>query len=231
MDNAWKDSPHGRRSTALSSKKHCGKDDAAQFDPDLMRTLVERRGQFLLYLQNRLSDRDEAEDFLQDFYVRVLTKADQIRDRGSTVAWLYTVLKSMLADRYRRKASERNALQLLAANQIATAPVQDVTLDEVQDFDRTTCTCFYHLLPALKPEYADALSRVELAELSPAEAARDIGITAGNMRVRLHRARRALRKALERSCGGCREHGCFTPRQQSHQSGSKVRESVCRAAH
>jgi RNA polymerase sigma-70 factor (ECF subfamily) len=65
------------------------------------------------------------------------------------------------------------------------------------------------LLETLRPEYADAVRRVDLDEISVQELAREAGITANNAAVRLHRARLALKRQLEKSCGTCVTHGCL----------------------
>src|SRR3546814_19115504 len=67
--------------------------------------------------------------------------------------------------------------------------------------------CLHKILPALKPEYAEILRRVDLAE-EPREAiAAALGLTIGNLTVRLHRARQALRRVLELTCETCPIHG------------------------
>jgi RNA polymerase sigma-70 factor (ECF subfamily) len=53
------------------------------------------------------------------------------------------------------------------------------------------------------------IRRVDLDEATIADVASEMGITPGNARVKLHRARRALRRQLELSCGSCAEHGCL----------------------
>jgi hypothetical protein len=63
------------------------------------------------------------------------------------------------------------------------------------------------VLPALKPEYAEVLRRVDLAEEARETAAAALGITIGNLTVRLHRARQALRRVLELTCETCPIHG------------------------
>lgn len=64
--------------------------------------------------------------------------------------------------------------------------------------------CFYQLIPTLKPEYAVVLQRIE----SRAIVATDLGSTLNVIRVRLHRARRALKQILLTSCKDCcPEHG------------------------
>lgn len=198
-----------RPAPALSRDPSPEKTLPEPLSPELTSILVQHRGEFLRYLQRRLGSRDDAEDVLQDFHMRVVVKAGQIRETGSTVAWLRTVLKSVLVDHFRRKAAERHAHHLMVADWRATIAEPAMTSAEEENFEHATCTCFYRLLPELKAEYADALSRVDLGQESREEAARALGVTAGNMRVRLHRARRALKRALERSCDQCRTNGCF----------------------
>jgi RNA polymerase sigma-70 factor (ECF subfamily) len=65
------------------------------------------------------------------------------------------------------------------------------------------------LVVTLKPEYADILRRVDLGETRIDRVAAELGITANNAAVRLHRARQALRQRLEQMCGVCAHHGCL----------------------
>jgi RNA polymerase sigma-70 factor (ECF subfamily) len=64
-------------------------------------------------------------------------------------------------------------------------------------------------VPTLKSDYAALLTAVDLESRSIAEVAAEHGMTPNNTRVKLHRARVALRKQLERSCGSCATHGCL----------------------
>tara|TARA_R110002110_G_scaffold156564_4_gene351677 strand:- start:1536 stop:2291 length:756 start_codon:yes stop_codon:yes gene_type:complete len=204
-----KELPLGRRLAHSSSVDRPGEAYIEPLDPKLTAILMASRRQFLRFLQSRLGDRDEAEDVLQDFHMRVLTKASQIRDTGSTMAWLRAVLKSVLADHFRRQTAERHARQLMVTDWLATSTEQEMTPAEEEGFERTACSCFYKLLPTLKREYADALVRIDLMQEPREDVARALGITVGNMRVRLHRARRALKETLKRSCQRCRAQDCF----------------------
>jgi RNA polymerase sigma-70 factor (ECF subfamily) len=61
--------------------------------------------------------------------------------------------------------------------------------------------------PLLKPEYAEVVRRLDL-ENEPREAtATALGLTLGNLMVRLHRARLALRRELQLMCQTCFIHG------------------------
>ena len=65
------------------------------------------------------------------------------------------------------------------------------------------------LAATLKPEYAEALQRIEVEGLPVADYAQAAGISASNAGVRVFRAREALRKQVARACGTCAEHGCL----------------------
>ena len=65
------------------------------------------------------------------------------------------------------------------------------------------------LAATLKPEYADALRRIEVEGVAVKDYAEGAGISASNAGVRIFRAREALRKQVARSCGTCADHGCL----------------------
>ena len=188
-----------RKCARPSAAGRAGTEDIEPLDPKIAAILTERRGYFLGYLHSRLGNRYEAEDVLQDFHLRVLLKAGQIRDEGSTLAWLRMVLKSTLADYCRREAAERHRRKLMAADWPAISSQEVIPADDEEAFESAAYTRFYRLISTLKTEYSDGLYRVDLMEQPRAEAARAIGISTGNLRVRLHRARRALKARFEGS--------------------------------
>lgn len=222
--------PNGQPTFTRASTAHRHTDHVAPLDAALIRLLRKNRRGFLRYLQTRLGDRDEAEDVLQDFCIRVIRKAGQIRDGNAAEGWLRTVLKSTLMDHFRSRSSQRQAHQKMVAEWSVTSEQLEPPIDVGLAIENDDCTCFYGLLPKLKPEYAHAITQVDLAERTPSDVAHDLGIAAGTMRVRLHRARHALRKELEQSCGGCREHGCSAPSEQLGYSDGRGQFADCRTA-
>jgi RNA polymerase sigma-70 factor (ECF subfamily) len=172
--------------------------------PGVVRVLVENHGRFLDFLERRVRRRDVAEEILQEAFVRGLTRGAGLRDDESAVAWFYRLLRNALVDHVRHAAVEQRALSALAAD-----PDHDVALASDPDLKEAICRCLNSLLPTLKPAYADALARVDIAGGSLQAFADSEGITAGNAAVRLFRARQALRRRVEQSCGTCATHGCY----------------------
>ncbi len=162
--------------------------------------LVANHRAFLSFLQRRVGDRALAEDILQDAFVRSMDKAAALRDREAIVPWFYRVLRNAVTDHQRRHATASKALAALGA-ELETEGSDPETHGAI-------CKCVAELTETLKPEYADALRRIEIDGVAVKDYAGEAGITASNAGVRVFRAREALRRQVQRSCGTCAEHGC-----------------------
>ncbi len=163
--------------------------------------LLERRAEFLAFLQSRVGGQVEAEEVLQAAYVKGLKSLDQVTDETGVVPWFYRVLRSAMIDHLRRDASRLRMEDRLAAE---GEPLEKPD----PELEKAVCQCVKAIVPDLKPEYGEILTKVEVEEKSVAEAAKDLGLTPNNASVRLHRARESLRKGLMSACGACAEHGC-----------------------
>ena len=173
-------------------------------DPGVLGVLLDNHARFLGFLERRVGSRDEAEDILQEAFVRSLGRTGSIASAESATAWFYRVLRNALIDHYRREGTRSRALQGLAVEEEETA-----ASGPDQELEAVACACIMSLVDTLKPEYGAAIRRVDLDGVSVRGFAEEAGITPGNAGVRLHRAREALRRQLARSCGTCLEHGCL----------------------
>jgi len=169
--------------------------------PDVVARLVRHHREFLAFLESRVRDRALAEDILQAAFVKALERGGAIRDGESAIAWFYRLLRNALVDHWRRTGREAKVLDRGASEADGVS--------EDPELHAAVCSCFEGLLPTLKPEYAELLRRVDLQGAAVSAVAAELGITANNASVRLHRARQALRRSLEASCGTCATHGCL----------------------
>lgn len=162
-------------------------------------TLVASHREFLGYVERRVHDRALAEEIVQDALVRSLDRVGEIRE--SAVGWFYRVLRNAVIDHARRRAASDRRLAAVAAE-------LELGNDDPELRD-TVCRCVGKLAETLKPEYAEALRRIDVEETPVNEYAEQAGISASNAGVRVFRAREALRKQVARACGTCAEHGCL----------------------
>lgn len=173
---------------------------ARPLDPATVRVLVENHRAFLSFLERRVG-RDLAEDILQEAFARGLDKLATLRDGEAAVAWFYRALRNATVDHYRRRKVADGALAKFAAELEESEEPNETIRDEV-------CRCVGRLAETLKPEYADALRRIEVDGVAVKDFAEESGISASNAAVRIFRAREALRRQVAVSCGTCAKHGC-----------------------
>jgi RNA polymerase sigma-70 factor (ECF subfamily) len=169
--------------------------------PDAIARLVEAHREFLAFLERRVESRAAAQDILQAAFARGLERGAGVQDE-KVVAWFYRVLRNSLIDYYHRRSASARAMEAWGREFAENQSVPVELRDEI-------CRCVSTLLETLKPEYRDALRIMDLEEGALSDLAQQAGITAENAAVRVHRARRALRRQVEQSCGTCAEHGCL----------------------
>ena len=169
--------------------------------PVAVARLVANHREFLGFLEARVGSRALAEDILQDAFVRGIGKLQSLRDDESAVAWFYRILRNAVIDHHRRHEVTDRRLAALAA-ELDTAEPEDEVRGAV-------CQCVARLADNLKPEYAEALRRIEVDGVAVKDYAAEVGITSNNAAVRVFRAREALKKQVVRSCGACADHGCL----------------------
>ncbi len=173
-----------------------------QQSPNAVAVLVDNHRKFLSFLNGRIANPSDAEDILQAAFVKGIRKADSIRDGESVIAWFYRLLRNAMVDYYRHQDATRRAMEHMVRMNTDTETQQP-------DLEDAVCQCVYDLMPTLKDDYSRLLMRVDLEGASIAEVASEMSMTVNNARVKLHRARKALGKQLQLSCGTSAEQGCL----------------------
>lgn len=165
--------------------------------------LLDNRRMFLAFLEKRVGDRALAEDLLQEAFARGLPHVPALAsdDDESTIRWFYRVLRNAIIDHHRRTAAAGRALAAFANEAIDDGRLEPELRDAV-------CQCVTRVASTLKPEYAEALRRVDVEGVAVKDFASKTGLTSSNAGVRIFRARAALREQIVRSCGACATHGC-----------------------
>jgi RNA polymerase sigma-70 factor (ECF subfamily) len=159
----------------------------------LAQTRITDRARFVRLTRERVASEADAEDVVQRALMRATERAQSLEDPARARGWFYRILRNAIADHHRAGRSERaKRADGLEPEELA---------DESAESPRTPCTCSLRLLAELRPAYAEVLRRVEVDGEDPADVARALGISAGNLHVRLHRARRALRDDVQHYCG------------------------------
>ncbi|WP_165222063.1 sigma-70 family RNA polymerase sigma factor [Aquisphaera insulae] len=166
------------------------------------------------FARGRVGRREAAEDLVQETFLAAIQSADRFRGEASVRTWLIGILRRKIADLYRRdrsaatieadldEAGGRPASYPFDArghwkNAPARWPAPDAALED-DDFWRVFDDCSARLPGHL----ARAFLRREVDGLDADRLRAELRVGAGNLRVRLHRARLLLRECLERNWFG-----------------------------
>lgn len=162
--------------------------------------LMARRPAFLSFLRRKVGDLDRAEELLQDVTVRSLPRLGQLPGEVALVPWFFKVLENAVYDDARRRSARQRAVSRM----VHEMPEGEAPKERTE----RTCPCVHRARVQLKPHYAVAIQRVIFDGLNVKRFAEEEGISENNGAVRLHRARAALKAALEGTCGACASAGC-----------------------
>lgn len=158
-------------------------------DPRAERELVDRlypRIQSILRVWK--SRRDGLDDLAQEVFLRVFSRLDQFRD-GSFPAWVDVITRRVCYDALRR---QRVRPEWTFADLGDAAPAEP-QVSPPEDSDAAEIVS--QLLAQLPATQAWLLSEVELAQRPIGDVSREMGWTAVGGRLRLFRARQALKNA------------------------------------
>ncbi len=142
-----------------------------------------------------LRNRGDAEDAVQDAFVRVLQRKESLEDVRDVRAWLVRIIWNLALDR-KRKARPEALDEEFAHTLAASYAAADRVLAETQQVQQV----LQHIdkLPKLERQ---VLLLSALEELEIAEVANVVGRSEAAVRGLLFRARNRLRERLERTTG------------------------------
>lgn len=164
-------------------------------DPERYRELVERHERRVFAVAwSRLGDATLAEEVTQEAFIRAYRRLWLLGDGAKFSGWINTIARRLainLGLRHRRELNRRQRWVLENPGPAATdRPAETADPDYTPETLRQT-------LAELPPVHRECLVLFYLEGKSGAEAAAALGITESALRVRLHRARAAMRERLE----------------------------------
>jgi RNA polymerase sigma-70 factor (ECF subfamily) len=160
--------------------------------------VIMRRHNQRLYRVARsiLRDDAEAEDVMQDAYVRAYQHLDQFAGRAKFSTWLTRIAVHEALARAKRR-SRLDSLEAITGpyGEIAM-PNQASANPEAQASEREMNQLLEQTLLALPDQYRTVIMLRDIEEMSTADTAATLEITEENVKVRLHRARALLRREM-----------------------------------
>ncbi len=155
----------------------------------LMRAWDSHEAELRAWLRRRLNNSHDAEDLLQDLFIKALRQDKKFCEIANARAWLYEVARNSLADRLRVKREQIELPDNLTAEHDEPAAVESLA------------ACLPHVLAKLSEEDREAITRCDLEGMSQQDYARLMGLSLPGAKSRVQRARKRLRDELMQTCG------------------------------
>ncbi len=143
----------------------------------------------------------EAEDLVQDAFVKAMRARQQFHAGTNLKAWLFRILTNTFINKYRRGGLERSVLDGPDADPLADAWVSANTMRQLRDPETLALMPLVEdeirrALDALPAEFRLAVVLCDVEEFSYEEIASIMGCPIGTVMSRLHRGRKLLQRAL-----------------------------------
>lgn len=151
----------------------------------------------------RLVGTTEAEDLAQDVFEKAQRAIGTFRGDSRALTWLYRVATNVAIDRLRSARGRADLQRDGDADALDADDTADGTSERSPDGELDTTRmreCIMRVVEQLPASHRAAILLGELRGLSDREMAEALGISVGAAKIRLHRARRALKALLERDC-------------------------------
>lgn len=164
----------------------------AERDPAAIAALYDRHSRMLYSLILRiLRDRGDAEDVLQDVFVRAWTRVETYnRDLGSPLAWLIRIARNRAIDRLRSRDVRDRSADEAPKPEPGESPETSAALSERQ-------RAVKRALDVLSPDQRRLIESAYFRGLSQTELAAEFGLPLGTVKTRIRTGMQALRRELQ----------------------------------
>jgi len=136
----------------------------------------------------------EAEDLLQDAYLRAYRFFDKFEKGTNFRAWLFKIIRNVYINKYRKQSKAPQMMDVADAEAIGSLSETDTP--ERQIFDKLLDDDITKALDTLPDDFRITLVMSDLEGFSYKEIAEILDCPIGTVMSRLHRGRKLLRKNL-----------------------------------
>lgn len=170
--------------------------------PALFEILMRRHNQRIYRVVRGIIDDDgEAEDVMQEAYVRAYQHLKQFEGRSTFVTWLTRIAMHEAFARARKLKRQTSLDEDEVSSQMETPAAQGNPEHSVAN--QELHAALETAISSLAPKYRSVIIMRDVEEMSTAEAASALEISEEAVKVRLHRARALVRRALFQQSGQC----------------------------
>ena len=153
------------------------------------------------HIRAMVRDADETDELTQETFARALAGAATVRDAQATLAWLYRIATNISLDhlRRRRATSARLDTREFEEEELGTSEEGSSSIGLAAEQTEMS-ECVQRALATLPDSYRVVLILHDAHGLSNPEIAEILGCSLATVKIRVHRARKELRKTFDAAC-------------------------------
>jgi len=176
---------------------------AASGDQSAFRAIMERNNQRLYRVARAvMKDDTEAEDVVQETYLRAFFNLSKFRGESSLTTWLTRIALNEALGRKRKQRAMVTLETVETAQQTSAQIIQFPAMNTETDPERSAAQneiqrLLERAMDALPEPFRVVFVMRDVEEMSIEETAFHLGIRPQTVKTRLHRARRLLRQSLD----------------------------------
>lgn len=158
------------------------------------------------YLDRMVGNQATADDLLQETLLRIARGLPSFEGRSSVKTWAFSIATRVAIDHFRRPHTRA---QIVDVDEMGELSDSELDVDDRLVIDEMN-SCVRSVIDSLPEDYRAALVLHDLEGLTTAATAETCGCSLATAKIRIHRARSRLRKALQAECNFYRdEQGVF----------------------
>jgi RNA polymerase sigma-70 factor (ECF subfamily) len=137
------------------------------------------------FIWRRVRNQADAEDIVQDVFIKAQLKGNQLKEDDKFSAWMYQITRNTIIDYYRKK--KKVVEELMVQNEA----------EDYNQFNDCVIQCLQQLMHQLPSPYREALVMTEIEQRSQKEIAEKLNISYSGLKSRVQRGRQMLREKME----------------------------------
>lgn len=145
--------------------------------------------ELLGFIKSRVSSSDEAEDILQEVFIKIHNKIDQLKNKAKLTSWVYQITRNTIIDYYRKSKPQLTELKDVLAEEEEGEIVP-------KDFSR----CLRPFIENLSADDQQLLINTTFNGVSQKEYAQAHNMPYSTVKSRLQRARQKVKNAFVECC-------------------------------
>ena len=157
-------------------------------------------GQIRSYLLNKVRQTDDADDLLQDIFIKINNNLDELQDEKKLAPWIYRIVRNSLTDYYRSANLDTSKLN------------EEITASETADngddiYSACVSGCLQIFIEKLPEKYREPLVLSDIDGRKQKDIAKEMNLSYSGLKSRVQRGREMIKEMFVdcayMSCGDC----------------------------